>query len=144
MPVQNSAVSRDRQQARGRLRDRLDVLFALELTRIHASYRSHRAIADKRFRDDDLGRQRAAPNKIAAFDEERELARRRLFTNRNNSPLSGSRPKPLFTRPYKPSYPFRRSAGRVGVRAHAPRRAEHHPSTRAISIASSSERFSIA
>jgi len=34
----------------------LDVLLSLELVRLHPSYRSHRAICDKRFRDDDLRR----------------------------------------------------------------------------------------
>jgi hypothetical protein len=34
----------------------LDVPFSLELVRLHAFYRSHRAICDKRFRNDDRRR----------------------------------------------------------------------------------------
>ena len=53
----------------------LDVLLSLELVLAHAFYRSHRAIHDKRFRDDDLRRQRSPADQLAAFDEQRQLAR---------------------------------------------------------------------
>src|SRR5688572_6920571 len=36
-------------------------------------------------------------------------ADRRRLLNRNRSPHSGSLPRPVFTNPYKPLYPFRRS-----------------------------------
>jgi len=54
----------------------LDVLLSLQLVLAHASYSSHRAIDDKRFRDDDLWRQRAPPDQFAALDEQRQFARR--------------------------------------------------------------------
>src|ERR1700755_404317 len=55
----------------------LDVALA---SKIHPTSRSYAEIERKNFRLDDAGRKRESPDELAAFDEERQLARRELHT----------------------------------------------------------------
>src|SRR5690606_32778214 len=67
----------------------LDVLLALDVGRRHSLFRSHLAIRNKwrgRHRD---RRERAAPDEVAALDEERQLARGQAHRRRVLAPQRG-------------------------------------------------------